>query len=124
MSNATIWEEKIYTELNFIHQELAALKAQWVPVMLGVASHPYIERDLAMHSGEPTVRGSAITVRTIVERTQLGDTPAEIVEAYPVLTLARVHAALGYYYDCSDEIDRYIRENQEALWQTAMSVSS
>lgn len=76
-----------------------------------------------MHGGEPTVCGSVITVRTIVERSRLGETPVQIVEAYPTLTLAQVHAALGYYYDHAEEIERYIRENQAALWHTPSSNS-
>jgi uncharacterized protein (DUF433 family) len=70
-----------------------------------------------MHRGEPTIQGSSITVRTVVERTRLGDTPEQIVEAYPVLTLAQVHAALGDYYEHSGEIESYIQKNREALWR-------
>jgi uncharacterized protein (DUF433 family) len=77
-----------------------------------------------MHRGEPTIQGSSITVRTIVERTRLGDTPEQIVEAYPVLTLAQIHAALGYYYDHPGEIEGYIQENREALWRSQAAGSS
>ncbi len=124
MSNAMLSEEKVYTELHFIRQELAAMKVQLAQVTQGHAPYPYIARDAAMHDAEPTVRGSAITVRAIVERSRLGETPAQIVEAYPSLSLAQVHAALGYYYDNTAEIDRYIGENQAALWQTRLSGSS
>ncbi|HOT90971.1 MAG TPA: DUF433 domain-containing protein [Anaerolineae bacterium] len=77
--------------------------------------HPYIVRDSQMHQGEPTIRGSAVTMRAVIERTRLGDTPAQIIGAFPVLTLAQVHDALGYYYDHPDEIEGYIRENRETL---------
>ncbi|MBN1875021.1 MAG: DUF433 domain-containing protein [Anaerolineae bacterium] len=83
---------------------------------MNISSYTYIARDVTMHGGELTVCGSAVTVRTIVERTQLGETPEQIVEAYPVLMLVQVHAALGYYYDHTEEIYHYIRENREALW--------
>ena len=108
--------ERVYAELGAIRQELSAVKAQLVQVAW--PEPPHVVRDLKMHRGEPTIRGTAITVRTIVECTRLGDTPVEIVAAYPGLTLARVHAALGYYYDHPGEIDGYIRENREAIWQT------
>jgi uncharacterized protein (DUF433 family) len=114
--------ERVYAELGAIRQELSAVKAQLAQAIRPESLH--IVRDLNMHRGEPTIRGTAITVRTIVERTRLGDTPEEIVAAYPGLTLARVHAALGYYYDHPGEIDGYIRENREALWQTSPSASS
>ena len=35
--------------------------------------HPHINKSEKMHRGEPTLRGTSITVRTIVERTRLGD---------------------------------------------------
>ena len=43
-----------------------------------------------MHHGEPTLRRSSILVRTVVERMRIGDTPEQIVEDYPTLTLAGV----------------------------------
>jgi len=79
--------------------------------------HPHIVCSQSMHRGEPTIRETAITVRTIIERTRLGETAAQIVEAYPVLTLGQVHDALGYYYDHPEKIENYIRENAEALWR-------
>lgn len=118
----TLAIERVYIELGAIRQELSAVKVQLALVIRPECLH--IVRDLNLHRGEPTIRGTAITVRTIVERTRLGDTPEEIVVAYPGLSLARVHAALGYYYDHPGEIDGYIRENREALWQTSPSASS
>jgi len=79
--------------------------------------HPHIVSSERMHRGEPTIRGTAITVRTVVERTRLGDSVQEIVEAYPVLSPAQVCDALGYYYDHTDEIEQYITENREAAWR-------
>ena len=79
--------------------------------------HPHIYTSPTMHRGEPTIRGTAISVRTIVERTRLGDSPEEILHGYPHLNLAQVYDALSYYYDHKEQIDRYSRENEEALWQ-------
>ena len=121
--------ERIYTELGSIRAELLALKAQLAQVVEQSArsesmGHPHVFSDPQVHRGEPTIRGSAITVRTVGERTRLGDTPEQIVEAYPVLTLAKVYDALAYYYDHPGEIDTHIRENREALWRTKQHVSS
>ncbi|MBI5653488.1 MAG: DUF433 domain-containing protein [Chloroflexi bacterium] len=77
-----------------------------------------------MHRGEPTIRNTAITVRTVVERTRLGDSVAEILAGLPILTAAQVHDALAYYHDHTVEIENYIRENQEALWRLANRVST
>ena len=108
--------ERVYTELGAIRQELSAVKAQLAQSIRPGNLH--IVRDQNMHRGEPTIRGTAITVRTVVERTRLCDTPDDIVATYPGADARRVHTALGYYYDHPGEIDGYIRENREALWQT------
>jgi len=42
-----------------------------------------------------------------------GQSPDEIVDAYPHLTLANVHAALSYYYEHADEIRNQVRESRE-----------
>ncbi|RLC62333.1 MAG: DUF433 domain-containing protein [Chloroflexi bacterium] len=86
--------------------------------------HPYIVCSEDMHRGEPTIRGTAITVRAIVERTRLGDSVQDIIEAYPVLTPAQVHDALGYYYDHLEEIEQYIIENKEAAEWMSKRLSS
>lgn len=119
--------ERIYTELGAIRQELAAVKTQLAQIVQasqsGATEHPYVVRNSQMHRGEPVLRGSSILVRTIVERMRLGDTPEQIVEAYPSLTLAQVHDALGYYYDHPGEIEGYIQENREAQWRMKQRAS-
>jgi uncharacterized protein (DUF433 family) len=121
--------ERVYDELGIIRQELAEVKTQLAEMLETskrdkASRHPHIVCTAEMHHGEPTIQGSAITVRTVVERTRLGDTPEQIVEAYPVLTLAQVHAALGYYYEHPGEIERYIQKNREALWRIQGTGSS
>jgi uncharacterized protein (DUF433 family) len=120
--------ERIYTELGAIRQELAAVKIQLAQMLQasqgGATEHPYVVRNAQMHQGEPTVRGSSILVRSIMEHARLGDTPEQIVEAFPSLTLAHVHDALGFYYDHPGEIEGYIRENREAQWRMKQRASS
>ncbi len=65
--------------------------------------------------GQPRIAGTRIKVKhvyTWVER--MGMTPAQVVAEYPHLTLAQVHAALEYYQEHRDEIQRDI-ENEERL---------
>ncbi len=65
--------------------------------------------------GKPRIDGHRITVQNVaIWHEQLGQTPQEIAEDYG-LTLAQVHAALAYYYDHREEIDRQIREDDEAI---------
>jgi uncharacterized protein (DUF433 family) len=62
--------------------------------------------------GKPRIAGTRIKVSLIAilsERNRM--TPDEIVEAYPHLSLAQVHAALAYYWQHRDEIDQEIRDD-------------
>lgn len=73
----------------------------------------YIVRDPDVYGGKPRIEGHRIAVHDIaLARSVHGYTPEEIVsEAYPTLTLAQVYAALLYYQDHKDEIDREIAED-------------
>jgi hypothetical protein len=42
---------------------------------------------------------------------QLGQSPDEIVSAYPQLSLAKVYAALAYYHDHREDIRRDMAED-------------
>ena len=44
---------------------------------------------------------------------RMGMSPDEIVSAYPSVSLSDVHAALAYYFDHRDEVDREIRDGEE-----------
>jgi uncharacterized protein (DUF433 family) len=111
----------LYAELNSLREEVRALKEQVAsytarPPM--PTDHPYIVRIRGMRGGEPIIRGAYISVRAIIERTRLGETPEQVLEAYEKLTLAQVYDALSYYHDHTDEIEGYIRENEEAGKET------
>src|SRR5438105_1137528 len=63
--------------------------------------------------GKPCIAGTRIRVQDIVIRAELGDSPDDIIRAYPQITLADVHAALAYYYDNRQMIDEQIRVGEE-----------
>jgi uncharacterized protein (DUF433 family) len=120
---------KIIEELSELRGVIQSLEAKIEQLMERdeaqlPTEHPHVICSPRMHQGEPTVRGTAITVRTIVERARLGETPEQIVEAYPVLTMGQVYDALGYYYDHSTEIESYIQENTQALWRLTKTAST
>jgi uncharacterized protein (DUF433 family) len=77
--------------------------------------HPYIVQMEGVCGGRPIITGTRISVRTIAERVQLGDSPEQIVENYPPLTLAQVHDALSYYHEHRAKIDAEMVANEEAL---------
>jgi hypothetical protein len=52
-------------------------------------------------------------VQNIVLWTEQGETPDEIVTAYPQLSLADVHSALAFYHDNRSEMDRLIEADAD-----------
>lgn len=83
-----------------------------------------IEITPGIAGGKPRIAGHRITVQNIaIWHERLGKHVDEIAAEYN-LTLAEVHAALAYYFDHRDEIDRSIQEGQsfaEALRQRTPS---
>ena len=112
-------------QLNELREQVRVLREKLdVAQTYTVTEHPHIYTSAQMHNGEPTIRGTSLTVRTIVECTRIGESIEEILEGYPFLTRAQVHDALSYYYDHTAEIDGYIRANEEALWRVTHRTST
>jgi len=70
-----------------------------------------IVRNPAVLGGEPIVRGTRISVRSVVLAAREYGGSEGVLEAYPQLAPADVHEALAFYEAYSDEIDQYIRLN-------------
>ncbi len=67
-----------------------------------------------IRGGKPRIDGHRITVSDVaIWHERNGMSPDEIVTEYPALTLSDVYAALAYYFDHRDEVDREIREGAE-----------
>ena len=61
------------------------------------------------------VTGSRVTLDTIVGRMQVGDTPEEIHEGFPSVTLAQIKTIIDWYLNNQVEADEYLQEqNAEA----------
>ncbi|UCH26093.1 MAG: DUF433 domain-containing protein [Trueperaceae bacterium] len=72
----------------------------------------HIEITPGIAGGKPRIAGHRITVQNIVIwHEHLGRGADEICAEYDV-TLADVYAALAYYFDHRDEIDRSIKESE------------
>jgi uncharacterized protein (DUF433 family) len=64
--------------------------------------------------GKPRIAGHRIRVQDIYVCHELkGLSPDEILQAYPTITLADVHAAMAYYWDHQEEIQRQMKEDEE-----------
>lgn len=69
--------------------------------------------------GRPRIDGTRIRVRDVVEWTDLGQTAYEIVASFPELSLGDVYAALAFYHDNREMVDRQIRDD-DAFVETVM----
>lgn len=75
--------------------------------------------------GAPVVAGTRIRVSHIAYRYEREhQSPDEIVQAYPHLTLAQVHAALAYYYSHREEIDHEISSSDDIVAKAKQSYPS
>ena len=110
-------------ELDSLKKHIQKIE-QMLAQILTTPAHSRIVRIEGVRGGEPLVKGTGVSVRTIVERTRLGDTPAQIAADYPTLTIARIYDALSYYHEHTQEIEEYIRQNEEALCQALETSSS
>ncbi len=77
-------------------------------------SKQHIESRSGVCGGKPCIAGTRIRVQDIYVCHELrGMTPDEIVDSYPTITLADVHAALMYFWDHPDEIKQQIKADEE-----------
>ena len=75
--------------------------------------HPYISQQEGVQGGRPVMTGTRTMVRSIVIYHKMGDTPEEIKQKLPHLTLAQIYDALSYYYDFREEMDHDIEADTE-----------
>ena len=69
-------------------------------------------------AGGPKARIAGHRVRVqdiVVWHEKLGMSPDEIVHQYPTITLADVYAALAYYWDHREEIERAIADERSVV---------
>jgi uncharacterized protein (DUF433 family) len=73
----------------------------------------HIEIVQGVGGAKPRIAGHRVRVQDVaIWHEKLGMSPDEIVDRYPTITLADVHAALAYYWDHRAEIERAIAEER------------
>jgi len=102
--------EKVVAELS--PAEKASL-LQLVARELGNAS-PGIEAKSGVCGGEACIVRTRIPVWVLEQAHRLGTSEAELLRAYPTLRAADLVNAWSYVSQHRDEIDRQIRENEDA----------
>lgn len=70
----------------------------------------HVEVTPGVCGGKPRIAGHRVRVQDIVIWTEQGQSPDEIVGHIPSITLSDVYAALAYYHDHQQQIDRDIRD--------------
>jgi uncharacterized protein (DUF433 family) len=65
-----------------------------------------ISTDPKVCGGRPCISGSRITIQYIITEIKAGQSPEEILEDKPHLTLASIHAAIAYYYANKSILDQ------------------
>lgn len=76
-------------------------------------SYPHIVKEPGYCGGQPAIDDTRVRVKNIVALLQEGKTPEQMLEEYPSLNLAQVHAALAYYYDNREEIESALQEEED-----------
>jgi uncharacterized protein (DUF433 family) len=89
-----------------------------------VVSYPHITRNPEMSGGEPIIKGTRTTVRTLVGYYKMGLSEEEILRGLTHILSAELHSALAYYFDNQAEIEGDIAKNNDyAAWQKYLDES-
>ena len=67
--------------------------------------------------GVVRVKGTRVTLDTVVAAFAEGATAEEIAQQYPTLSLADIYAILSYYLRRRKEVDAYLQEQNERRLQ-------
>lgn len=66
-----------------------------------------------LDNGVLRVSGTRIPLELVVEGYRAGQTPEQIVKAFDTLRLADVYTLVGYYLNHKDQVEQYLREQDE-----------
>jgi uncharacterized protein (DUF433 family) len=104
--------EKLLDSLTLTRGEKAQL-LQWLARDLGDA-YPGIESRPDVCGGEPCIVRTRIPVWVLEQARRLGTSEADLLKSYPTLRAEDLANAWAYVRAHREEIERQIRENEEA----------
>jgi uncharacterized protein (DUF433 family) len=102
--------ERLIADLNRAEK---AQVLQWVVRDLGDA-FPGIESTPDVMGGEPCIVRTRIPVWLLVRARQLGTDEGDLLKAYPTIRAEDLTNAWAYYRSHKKEIEKQIKENEEA----------
>jgi uncharacterized protein (DUF433 family) len=80
---------------------------------MSVELNSLLGRKPGVTGGRLCAAGTGVSVRRIAVCHMRGESPEEILQSYPHLTLAQVYAALAYYYANREEIEADLAAEEE-----------
>ena len=84
--------------------------------------HSRLECQPDLCGGQPCIAGTRIRVQDVFVWHELqGQTADQIVSRFPQLTMADVYAALAYYWDHRDEIQREMQAESDLVTRMRQS---
>ena len=82
-----------------------------------------IYRDPKVRGGRPCIAGTGLRVMDIVMEQRHGERDPEKIAAVYEIPVGEVHAALAYYHERKDEIDRDIQLDDEYIKRVKAEIS-
>ncbi len=76
---------------------------------LDFTQNPSLHQDA---DGTIRVIGSRITLDTLIAAFQRGDTPDQIHDGFPTLTLPQIYGAIAWYLNNQSEADEYLKTSE------------
>ena len=76
--------------------------------------YSHITKQPGVRGGKACIDATRIAVVDVVALLKQGLGDAQIVERYPSLNLAQIHAAISYYYENREELDLELTEDDDA----------
>ena len=70
------------------------------------------------------VKGTRVTLDTLIAAFNSGYTPEEIVLNYDTLSLADVYSVIGYYLRHKVEVDAYLKKRQQEAQETRQLIEA
>lgn len=65
--------------------------------------HDHFIRDAQICGGEAVIKGTRVTLRTVLASLAEGDTPEEIIRDFPTLTMQDIRAAIAFAAASAEE---------------------
>ena len=80
---------------------------------------PYIDEQ----DGALRIAGTRVGLSSVVAHFQEGQTPEQIVESFPTVTLAQTYGAIAYYLENKKLIDKFIDEVDREFFRRVRPLS-